>query len=84
VDKRGTTEHSGWPWVMKGQSMFMVGEKEAELIRNTFLERGEWPAVVELKRLFPGVESNDEAVRCVRTIASWLPTANRKAGRDVS
>ncbi|TWA74732.1 hypothetical protein FBZ82_101748 [Azospirillum brasilense] len=51
--------------------MFTVSESEAETIRRAFHERGEWSAVVELRRLFPVFVNNPEALRCVRAIAGW-------------
>ncbi|KAA0684221.1 hypothetical protein [Roseomonas genomospecies 6] len=53
--------------------MFTVSEAEAETIRQAFHERGEWSAVVELRRLFPVFANNPEALRCVRAIAGWQP-----------
>ncbi|MCW2243802.1 hypothetical protein [Azospirillum canadense] len=53
--------------------MFTVSESEAEAIRRAFHERGEWAAVVELRRLFPVFSNNPEALRCVRAIAGWSP-----------
>lgn len=53
--------------------MFTVSESEAETIRQAFHERGEWSAVVELRRLFPVFANNPEALRCVRAIAGWQP-----------
>lgn len=53
--------------------MFTVSESEAETIRQAFHERGEWSAVVELRRLFPVFANNPEALRCVRAIAGWHP-----------
>jgi hypothetical protein len=35
--------------------MFSVSEEQAALIRTAFEQRGELSAVVELRRLFPGV-----------------------------
>ncbi|AIB14636.1 hypothetical protein Sp245p_17210 (plasmid) [Azospirillum baldaniorum] len=53
--------------------MFTVSESEAETIRRAFHDRGEWSAVVELRRLFPVFANNPEALRCVRAIAGWQP-----------
>ncbi len=55
------------------QAMFVVDEPTAEAIRRAYLERGELSAVVELRRHFPGIVDNENARRCVRTIASWQP-----------
>lgn len=63
--------------------MFTVSETEAEAIRLAFHERGEWAAVVELRRLFPVFSNNPEALRCVRAIAGWSPLPDEaKPGRD--
>ncbi|WP_448205979.1 hypothetical protein [Azospirillum sp. sgz302134] len=56
--------------------MFTVSESEAEIIRQAFHERGEWAAVVELRRLFPVFSNNPEALRCVRAIAGWTPVTS--------
>ena len=53
--------------------MFVVSEAEAAAIRAIFHERGELSAIVELRRLFPGITDNAQARECVRTIASWAP-----------
>jgi hypothetical protein len=53
--------------------MFIVDEPTAEAIRKAYLESGELSAVVELRRHFPGIADNENARRCVRTIASWQP-----------
>ncbi len=52
--------------------MFMVSAEAAEAIRMAYLEKGEWPAVAELRRFYR-IEDNAAALRCVRTIASWHP-----------
>ncbi|WP_207462182.1 hypothetical protein [Azospirillum sp. SYSU D00513] len=68
--------------------MFIVTEEEAATIRQAYERGGEWVAVAELRRLFPGLKDNAEAVRWVRTIAAWhaLPPGplQRKgtSGRD--
>jgi hypothetical protein len=53
--------------------MFVVTEAEAAAIRAAYQQRGEFSAAVELRRLFPGVTDNAEAVECARTIAGWKP-----------
>ncbi|MBP2296899.1 hypothetical protein [Azospirillum rugosum] len=50
--------------------MFVVDEAMATAVRRAFDERGEWPAVAELRR-HVCIDDNDEALRVVRTIASW-------------
>ncbi len=49
--------------------MFMVSAEAADAIRTTFLEKGEWPAVAELRR-FCRIDDNESALRSVRIIAS--------------
>ncbi len=51
--------------------MFSVTQVEATAIRDAFHQRGELSAVIELRRLFPGVTDNQQARECVRTIADW-------------
>jgi len=72
--------------------MFMVSAEAADAIRTTFLEKGEWPAVAELRRFYR-IDDNESALRSVRIIASWLPmserllttrTTRRKAGEKGS
>ena len=46
---------------------------DAAAIRTIFQQRGELPAVVELRRLFPGITDNMLARECARTIAGWQP-----------
>ena len=53
--------------------MFVVSEAEAAAIRAVYQQRGEFAAAVELRRLFPGVTNNAQAVECARTIAGWKP-----------
>lgn len=51
--------------------MFAVTEKEAAAIRAAFEQRGEMSAAIELRRLFPGISDNMQALQCVRAIAGW-------------
>jgi len=53
--------------------MFCVSEEEAAAIRTEFEQCGELSAVVEWRRLFPGVINIALARECVRTIADWPP-----------
>ena len=53
--------------------MFCVSEAQAAVIRTAFEQRGELSAVVELRRLFPGLGNIAWARECVRTIAGWQP-----------
>jgi len=61
--------------------MFAITEAEAAAIRVAFQQSGELSAVVELRRLFPGVTDNAQARACVRTIASWKPLPLRPVKR---
>jgi hypothetical protein len=63
--------------------MFAVDEATAEAIRNALREGGELSAVVELRRHFPPIKDNEQARRCVWTIASWksLPPRPHRARR---
>ena len=53
--------------------MFAITEAEAAAIRAVFLERGEFAAAIELRRLFPAITDNAQARKCARTIAGWQP-----------
>jgi hypothetical protein len=59
--------------------MFCVSEAQAAVIRTAFKQRGELSAIVELRRLFPGVDNIALARECVRTIAEWQPPAGPSA-----
>ena len=61
--------------------MFAVTEAEAAAIRAAFEQSGELSAVVELRRLFPGITDNAQARACVRTIAGWRPLPLRAVKR---
>ena len=50
--------------------MLAIAEAEASAILTAFQQNGELSAVVELRRLFPGVTDNAQARECVRTIFS--------------
>jgi len=54
-------------------AMFIVDEATAEAIRIAFESDGELSAVAELRRHFPLITDNEDARRCVRTIAGWKP-----------
>ena len=49
--------------------------------RAAFQQRGEMSAVIELRRLFPGVTDNVQARECIHTIASWKPLPLRAVKR---
>lgn len=53
--------------------MFVITEAEAEAIRTAFDQGGEFAAAVELRRLFPGIQDNEQAKACARSIAGWKP-----------
>ena len=53
--------------------MFSVDEATAAAIRRAYIEDGEFSAVVELRRHFPGIADNENARLCVRQIAGWQP-----------
>ena len=52
--------------------MFLVSKEAADAIRTVYLDRGEWPAVAELRRFYK-IDDNAAALKCARTIASWTP-----------
>ena len=58
--------------------MFAVSETEAAAIRAAFVQRGELSAAIELRRLFPGITDNVQALVCARTIAGWKPLPTTK------
>jgi hypothetical protein len=62
-------------------AMFVGTEEEAAAIRTALEQRGELSAVVELRRLFPGIGDNVQARQCVRTIAGWRPLRVQKQKR---
>jgi hypothetical protein len=53
--------------------MFIVSEESAAVIRAAYERDGELAAVVALRRLFPGLASNENTRICARTIAGWKP-----------
>ena len=63
--------------------MFCVSEAQAAIIRTAFEQRGELSAVVELRRLFPGVGNIALARDCVRVIAGWQPLPVRQSRQSV-
>jgi hypothetical protein len=54
-------------------TMFVISAAEVATIRAAFDHGGEFLAVIELRRLFPGIRDNDQARDCARTIAGWMP-----------
>ena len=61
--------------------MFSVSEEEAAAIRAVYEQRGELSAAVELRRRFPGIETNAQARECARIIAGWKPLPLRPLRR---
>ena len=68
--------------VCTSSSMFSVTEADAITIRDTFHQRGEHSAVIELRRLFPGVTDNRQAWECGRMIAGWGRLSRRSRQMD--
>ena len=64
--------------------MFCVSEAQAAIIRTAFEQRGELSAVVELRRLFPGIDNIAWARECVRSIADWRCWSARQPYGDLS
>jgi hypothetical protein len=60
-------------------TMFVVTEADAAAIRAAYEEGGELSAVVELRRLFPGLANNENARTCARSIAGWTSPAVQAA-----
>lgn len=58
--------------------MFMIPPEVAAIIQQVYSERGEWPAVAELRRYAPGITDNAEALRCVRVIVGWRPLSSEE------
>jgi RecB family exonuclease len=62
--------------------MFVVTEADAAAIRANFDEQGELSAAIELRRRFPGIADDSEALARVRTIGdrkkSPLPVMPRR------
>jgi hypothetical protein len=58
---------------------FMVTEADADAIRAAYERGGELSAVVELRRLFPGLANNENTRACALSIASWTAEAGAKA-----
>jgi hypothetical protein len=53
--------------------MFVISEADATAIRAVYEQRGELSAAIELRRRFPGITDNAQAVECACTIAGWKP-----------
>jgi hypothetical protein len=53
--------------------MFVVSEADAAVLRTAWEQGGELGAVVELRRLFPGIRDNARAAVCAAIVAGWKP-----------
>ena len=62
-------------------AMFIVSEADAAAIRAAYEQEGELSAAVEVRRLFPGITDNAEALSCARTIAGWKLWDRDRRGR---
>ncbi len=61
--------------------MFLVSKEVAAAVRTAYLDRGEWPAVAELRRFYK-IDDNAAALKCARTIASWSPLPETPVKHD--
>ena len=59
-------------------AMFVVTEEDEAAIRAVYEQRGEFAAAIELRRRFPGITDNAQALTLARTIAGWLPLRSVK------
>jgi hypothetical protein len=55
----------------------VISDADAAAIRAVFQQRGELSAIVELRRLFPGLDA-ETARECTRTIAGWEPRSGQR------
>ena len=55
--------------------MFCIDEATADAVRRALIERGEFAAIVELRRSFPGITDVAQARQHVRAIAGWQGNA---------
>ena len=53
--------------------MFSISDKDIAAIQAASERGGEWSAMVEVRRLFPGIPNNAEALRVAMIIAGWKP-----------
>ena len=53
--------------------MFVVSESDAAAIRTVFERDGELSAAIKLRRRFPGIADNEQALAHGRAIAGWKP-----------
>jgi len=68
--------------------MFAVSEEDAAAIKAAFEHGGEFSAAIELRRRFPLINDNDQALEHARIIAGWQPIRaipqSRKAAKSES
>jgi hypothetical protein len=64
--------------------VFVLTEAQAAEIRTAYEQHGECSAVVELRRLFPGLGDIAWARECVRTITGWQPLLTRPSVMPLS
>lgn len=57
--------------------MFIISEAETAAVLAAYRRAGEWAAVVELRRLFTGIQDNASALRAVRAIVSRAAALER-------
>ena len=53
--------------------MFMMSDEAVAAVQAAYQKGGEWAAVVELRRHFPLITGNEQALWCVRIITGWRP-----------
>lgn len=56
--------------------MFIVSQDEVDAVQKAFHEKGEWAAVVELRRFF-SIQDNENALKAVRAIVRWTTLPDR-------
>jgi hypothetical protein len=53
--------------------MFSISDKDIAAIVAASERGGQFAATVEVRRLFPGIPNNAEALRVALTVAGWEP-----------
>ena len=51
--------------------MFSISDKDIASIQAAFERGGELSATIEVRRLFPGIPNNAEALRIAMAIVGW-------------
>ena len=51
--------------------MFSISDKDIAAIQAASERGGQFAATVEVRRLFPGIPNNAEALRVALTVAGW-------------